>query len=124
MKLSYKNWVINQRHATKHFHPRAFLAVLHGKFDVDNTLNLMEDKITLELSRDDALVLEGLFARFEQENSLALKHNAESIALSRIAGQIEKALVEPFQSNYMALLAAARSRVAEGYEGLAPGVSR
>lgn len=81
----------------------------------------MEDKVLLELSRDEALVLEGLFARFEQENSLALKHNAEFIALSQIAGQIEKALAEPFQSNYTVLLDAARSRVAEGYEGLAPG---
>lgn len=88
------------------------------------TLNLMEDKVTLELSRDEALVLEGLFARFEQESSLALRHNAEFVALSRISGQIEKALAEPFQSNYMVLLAAARSRVAEGYEGLAPGVSQ
>ncbi|WP_296507810.1 hypothetical protein [Rhodoferax sp.] len=84
----------------------------------------MEDKVTLELSRDEALVLEGLFARFEHVHSLALKHNAEFIALSRISGQIEKALTEPFQSDYMTLLGAARSRVAEGYEGLAPGVSQ
>ncbi len=88
------------------------------------SLNLMEDKVLLELSRDEALVLEGLFARFEQENSLGLKHNAEFVALSRISGQIEKILTEPFESNYMASLVAARSRVAEGYEGLAPGVSQ
>jgi hypothetical protein len=84
----------------------------------------MQDKITLELSRDEALVLEGLFSRFEQESSLVLRHNAEFVALSRISGQIEKALVEPYQSNYVVELAAARARVAEGYEGLAPGVSQ
>lgn len=84
----------------------------------------MEDKVLLELSRDEALVLEGLFARFEQESSLALRHSAEFVALSRISRQIEKALTEPFQPNYMALLVAARSRVEEGYEGLAPGVSK
>lgn len=84
----------------------------------------MQEKVTLELSRDEALVLEGLFSRFEQEGSLVLKHNAEFVALSRVSEQIEKALPEPFQSNYLVLLAAARARVAEGYEGLAPGVSQ
>ena len=84
----------------------------------------MEDKVLLELTRDEALVLEGLFARFEQEGSLALRHNAEFVALSRMSRQIEKALTEPFQPNYMALLVAARSHVADGYDGLAPGVSQ
>ena len=39
-----------------------------------------------------------------------------------IAGQIEETLVEPFQSAYRALLSAARARLSEGLEGLAPGV--
>jgi hypothetical protein len=82
----------------------------------------MENTVTLKLSHDEALVLEALFARFEMDDRLTLKHNAEFIALSRISGQIEKALVEPFQADYLLLLAAAQARVAEGYEGLAPGV--
>ena len=82
----------------------------------------MENIVTLELTRDEALVLEALFARFEMEGRLVLKHNAESIALSRISGQIEKALVEPFKVDYLALVAAAQARVAGDYEGLARGV--
>lgn len=82
----------------------------------------MEDTVTLKLSRDEALVLEVFFARFEKEDRLTLRHNAEFIALSRISGQLEKVLVEPFQSDYLSLVAAAQARVSEGYEGLAPGV--
>jgi hypothetical protein len=82
----------------------------------------MENTVTLKLSHDEALVLSVLFARFEQENRITLKHNAEFIALSHISGQIDKALVEPFQSDYLSLVAAARERISKGYEGLAPGV--
>lgn len=87
-----------------------------------SNVSRMEDILTFNLSRDEALVLEALFARFDEESRLTLKHNAEFIALSRIAAQIEKALVEPFQADYLSLVTAAQSRVAEGYEGLAPGV--
>jgi hypothetical protein len=82
----------------------------------------MEKRVTLELSRDEALVLEAFFARFETEGHLRLKHDAEFIALSRISAQIEKVLVEPFQNDYLALVEEARSRLAQGFEGLAPGV--
>ena len=82
----------------------------------------MNDVVTLKLSRDEALVLEAFFARSEKEARLVLRHNAEFIALSRISGQIEKALVEPFQTDYSLMVAAAQARVSEGYEGLAPGV--
>jgi hypothetical protein len=82
----------------------------------------MENAVTLKLSHDEALVLSVLFARFEKENHLTLKHNAEFIALSHISRQIDKSLVEPFQADYVSLVAAAQARVSEGYEGLAPGV--
>ncbi len=82
----------------------------------------MENTVTLKLSHDEALVLEAFFARFELEDRLTLRHNAEFIALSRISGQIEKALVDPFQADYLSLVAAAQARVSEGFEGLAPGV--
>jgi hypothetical protein len=82
----------------------------------------MNQPVALALSEDEALVLEALLARFEREGRLILRHNAEYVALSRVSAQIEKVLVQPFQSNYESLVAAARERVAEGFEGVAPGV--
>jgi len=82
----------------------------------------MDQPVALTLSEDEALVLESLFARFEQEGRIVLRHNAEFIALSRLSGQIEKVLVQPFLPDYDSLVASARERVAEGFEGIAPGV--
>lgn len=82
----------------------------------------MSEPVTLHLSRDEALVLFEFFARFDEDDLFRLRNNAEFVAFMRMAGQLEKALVEPFQSNYGELLASARERLAEGYEGLAPGV--
>ena len=82
----------------------------------------MDQPVALTLSEDEALVLESLFARFEQEGCIVLRHNAEFIALSRLSGQIEKVLVQPFLPDYDSLVASARERIAEGFEGIAPGV--
>ena len=82
----------------------------------------MSERVTLNLSRDEALVLFEFFARFDVDDLFRLRNNAEFVAFMRIAGQLEKALVEPFQSNYLELLASARARLEEGYEGLAPGI--
>lgn len=82
----------------------------------------MSEPVTLHLSRDEALVLFEFFARFDEDDLFRLRNNAEFIAFMRVAGQLEKALGEPFQSNYDELLASARARLAEGYQGLAPGV--
>jgi hypothetical protein len=82
----------------------------------------MSEPVTIHLSRDEALVLFEFFARFDEDDLFRLRNNAEFIAFMHVASQLEKALVEPFQSNYLTLLASARAQLAEGYEGLAPGV--
>ena len=51
------------------------------------------------------------FAHFEKNDRLTRKHNAEFIALSRLSGQIEKALIEPFQTDYWTLIAVTQARV-------------
>jgi hypothetical protein len=79
-------------------------------------------QVTISLSRDEALVLFEFLARFDQDNDFTLRHTAEYLAFQRVAAQLEKTLVEPFSPDYDALLEAARNRVAEGYEGPAPGV--
>lgn len=78
--------------------------------------------MNIHISDDEALVLFEFFSRFQDTNRLRLLNNAEFIALSSIAGQIEKVLVTPFQSDYKDSLAKAQTRIANGYEGLAPGV--
>lgn len=83
---------------------------------------MSESPITLHLTRDEALVLFEFFARFDEEDIFRLRNNAEFVAFMRVAAQLEKSLAEPFASNYQELLASARSRLASGYGGLAPGV--
>ena len=82
----------------------------------------MLDIVELRLSQDQALVLSELFSRFEATNLLNLKSNAEFIALSEVAAQIQCAVVQPLRRDYKQLLAEATSRLAAGYEGTAPGV--
>ena len=82
----------------------------------------MEDRLAIALSHDEALVLFEFFSRFRTENRLSLKNNAEFLALSSVSAQIDKLLVEPLRAEYPELLSAARERVAEGFEGLGPGV--
>lgn len=82
----------------------------------------MTHRLTVALSPDEALVLLHMLDRFQRTDRLRLAHNAEFVALGRVHAQLDVALVEPFMSNYGELLLAARRRIAEGFEGLAPGV--
>ena len=67
-------------------------------------------------------MLSDFFYRFQTTDALTLRNNAEFVALSRISAQLDRALVEPFQPDYVQSVHAARQRVAGDYEGLAPGV--
>lgn len=82
----------------------------------------MSSDITITLSHDEALVLFEFFARFADNDDFTLRNNAEFIAFSKLAGQLDMSLVEIFQPNYAELLQASRERLAFGYEGIAPGV--
>ena len=82
----------------------------------------MSELVSIQLSRDEALVLFEYFWRVSENDTVWLDNNAEFYAFSKFSAQLDKGLVEPFQSNYQELLAAARDRVAGDYEGLAPGV--
>jgi hypothetical protein len=78
-------------------------------------------KHTVSLSNDEALVISDLLSRFERTNVLSLVHAAELLALSQIAAQLDKALLEPFDANYDQLVQQARERLAGRFEGPAPG---
>jgi hypothetical protein len=83
----------------------------------------MSENINITLSPDEALVLFDFFSRFcDDDDDFTLRHTAEYLAFMRISAQLDKALVEPFQPQYLELLRAARDRIAAGFEGQAPGV--
>ncbi len=74
----------------------------------------MEDeskKILIGLTGDEALVLFELLGRFSDREVLEIVDQAEERALWRLHGLLEKQLVEPFKSEYGALLEASRMRL-------------
>ena len=71
------------------------------------------DEIAITLTRDEALVLFELSARYVEKESLTIEHPGEEAALWRLNGAFEKALTEPLLPDYLDRLAAARVRLAE-----------
>ena len=80
-----------------------------------------EPQFQLSLSQDEALVLFEFLARFEQSGELSFAHPSEFLALQAVSGQLERELVQPFQSGFQAQLEAARQRLAHGFKGEYPG---
>ena len=68
--------------------------------------------VQLRLSRDEALVLFELAARFTDDDTLSIAHDAERTALWNLCALLEAALVEPLTPEYTEALAAARLRLA------------
>lgn len=68
----------------------------------------------LELSSDEALVLFELISRMEKLEARPWSEAGEQEVIWRIEGQLEKVLLEPFQSNYKELVSQAREQVAKG----------
>lgn len=77
---------------------------------------MSSESVSIRLSSDEALVLFELLARFEQEESFAIEHHGETVALWRLEGALEKVLAEPFRSDYRGLVSAARERLARQEE--------
>jgi hypothetical protein len=84
--------------------------------DTVNTYNVT-------FTKDEVLVLLEFFGRFQDTDQFMLQNNAEFVAFSKLSGQLAKMLVEPFQSDHMTQVEAARARLGDGYEGVAPGVT-
>ena len=67
--------------------------------------------ISLEIGRDEALVLFELLADFYSQSKLDIPTAAERLALVRLHGALEKTLVEPFRKDYLTLINEARARL-------------
>lgn len=78
---------------------------------------------TLSVTEDEALVLFEFFYRFDETEKLQFAHAAEYLALQRVSAQIDKTTSAMFSPKYGALLAAARERIAAGFEGDVPGMA-
>jgi hypothetical protein len=69
----------------------------------------------MTLPRNEALVLFEWLARLDEPGAPAIGDPAVEKVLWQLEGQLETALVEPFQDNYRQLLAEARRQVLEKY---------
>lgn len=56
--------------------------------------------ITIELSRDEALIIFELLGRTEESTSSIVEDDAEQKVLWNLQGKLELILTEPFQPNY------------------------
>ena len=68
-------------------------------------------KVTLELSREQALVFFEWLSKFNATQSRRFEDQAEERVLWDIESMLESTLVEPFDARYEELLAKARAAV-------------
>jgi hypothetical protein len=72
---------------------------------------MTKERITFDLSLQEALVLFEFLSRFTDNGKLEIEHRAEERVLWDVCSRLESALNEPFAQNYEALLAEARASV-------------
>jgi hypothetical protein len=71
----------------------------------------VEDRVRLDLSRDEALVLFEFLSRFSNSNALAIEDQVEERALWNLLCLMERQMVEPFLPEYPQLIQQARERL-------------
>lgn len=72
----------------------------------------MDEKITIELTKDEALVLFDFLGHFnEVDHSNVFEDQAEQKTLWKIEGQLEKILGVQFDPNYTNIVKQARDRI-------------
>lgn len=69
----------------------------------------------IDLTDDELLVLFECLHRMCETERISVSHSAEVVVIDKIAGQLERSLAAPFDSNYAEALANARSRILQGY---------
>ena len=73
--------------------------------------------VTIQLSSDEALVLDALVSRFdaseERSTTLVIEHSAERAAVWALQAALERTLVAPLRPDYDRLLGEAQKRLCE-----------
>lgn len=72
---------------------------------------MTNDRVSIELSHDEALVLYGWISRFNQQKENDFADQAEQRVLWDIEAILDSTLTEPLASDYHTLLSSARDRV-------------
>jgi hypothetical protein len=75
------------------------------------TFEMTPEPISLELSRDEALVLFEVLHRWADTDRLEFVDEAEQRAMWNLSALLERLMAEPFRPDYDELLAAARDRL-------------
>jgi hypothetical protein len=68
------------------------------------------------LNKDDLIVLFEWAHRFCETEKLAFSNLSEAIVLDKLAGDLERVMVEPFLPEYTAILNASRKKIVADYE--------
>jgi hypothetical protein len=71
----------------------------------------MREKVTITLSRDEALVLFEFLSRFTEQQQLDIRDQAEQRVLWDIQADLESALPEPLAHDYDQLVQKARESI-------------
>lgn len=74
-------------------------------------MSLTPEPVSIEFSRDEALVLFDSLSRYSDSDHLTVEDQAEQAVLWSLTCMLEKVLVEPFRHDYTELLDAARNRL-------------
>ena len=69
---------------------------------------------TIVLSRDEALVLDDLLHTFSDQPVIQIVNPAQRRALHKLAGRLEKELVETFKPDYKERLEIAKKNLTDG----------
>lgn len=69
----------------------------------------------IELSDSESLVLFECLHRMCETELIAISHPAEAVVIDKIAGQLERALAEPFDPSYPEMLEAARHELIDAH---------
>lgn len=77
---------------------------------------MTHEKVSIELSNDEALVLYGWIARFNQQPENEFADQAEQRVLWDIEAILDSKLTAPLASDYEAQLASARDRVRDSVD--------
>ena len=85
---------------------------------MDAPMDVSHEKVTVELSAAEALVLFDLLARWGDTNamSVTLEHPSEQRLLWDILATLESALAEPFMPDYSDRVRAARKQIQDDRE--------
>ncbi len=71
----------------------------------------MEEKIRIDLSKDEAIVLFEFLSNFSDKGTLQIVDQAEERVLWNLCCDLEKVLSEPFMDTYATVLKESRDRV-------------